>query len=59
MIQGHSDIEEPIFVDFLRQLYDDLVRLKESVPCRAVPRRTRISTNQSSDPATKLSPPRQ
>jgi hypothetical protein len=34
MIEGHSDIEEPIFVDFIRQLYDDLVRLKESVPCR-------------------------
>ena len=34
MIEGHSDIEEPIFVDFIRQLYDDLVRLKEAVPCR-------------------------
>ncbi|MFZ3237447.1 MAG: hypothetical protein WA417_10720 [Stellaceae bacterium] len=34
MIEGHGDIEEPIFVDFVRQLYDDLVRLKESVPCR-------------------------
>src|SRR5882762_2406628 len=34
MIQGHSDIEEPVFVDFIRQLYDDLVRLKEAVPCR-------------------------
>jgi len=33
MIRGHSDIEEPVFVDFVRQLYDDLVRLKESVPC--------------------------
>jgi hypothetical protein len=33
MIEGHSDIEEPIFVDFIRQLYDDLVRLKN--PCRA------------------------
>ena len=36
MIQGHSDIEEPIFVDFIRQLYDDLVRLKEAVPCRTL-----------------------
>jgi hypothetical protein len=34
MIEGHNDIEEPIFVDFVRQLYDDLVRLKENVPCR-------------------------
>ena len=34
MIEGHSDIEEPIFIDFVRQLYDDLVRLKESIPCR-------------------------
>jgi hypothetical protein len=33
MIQGHSDIEEPVFVDFIRQLYDDLIRLKEGVPC--------------------------
>ena len=39
MIQGHSDIEEPIFVDFIRQLYDDLVRLKEAVPCRREPAR--------------------
>jgi hypothetical protein len=37
MIEGHSDIEEPIFVDFVRQLYDDLVRLKEAVPCRTPP----------------------
>ncbi len=37
MIEGHSDIEEPIFVDFIRQLYDDLVRLKENVPCRTPP----------------------
>lgn len=36
MIQGHSDIEEPIFVDFIRQLYDDLIRLKEAVPCRTL-----------------------
>jgi hypothetical protein len=34
MIEGHSDIQEPVFVDFIRQLYDDLVRLKEAVPCR-------------------------
>jgi hypothetical protein len=34
MIEGHSDIEEPVFVDFIRQLYDDLIRLKEAVPCR-------------------------
>ena len=33
MIQSHSDIEEPVFVDFVRQLYDDMVRLKENVPC--------------------------
>jgi hypothetical protein len=34
MIESHNDIEEPVFVDFIRQLYDDLVRLKEAVPCR-------------------------
>ena len=34
LIRGHSDIEEPVFVDFIRQLYDDLVRLKEREPCR-------------------------
>jgi hypothetical protein len=34
MIVSHNDIEEPVFVDFIRQLYDDLVRLKEAVPCR-------------------------
>ena len=33
MIRSHSDIEEPVFVDFVRQVYDDLVRLKEAVPC--------------------------
>jgi hypothetical protein len=33
MIQSHSDIEEPVFIDFVRQLYDDMVRLKENVPC--------------------------
>ncbi len=33
MIRGHSDIEEPVFVDFIRQVYDDVVRLKEAVPC--------------------------
>ncbi len=33
MITGHTDIEEPVFIDFVRQLYDDLVRLKEKVPC--------------------------
>ncbi|HJU15482.1 MAG TPA: hypothetical protein VJ770_03345 [Stellaceae bacterium] len=37
MIEGHNDIEEPVFVDFIRQLYDDLVRLKEDVPCRTTP----------------------
>jgi alpha-beta hydrolase superfamily lysophospholipase len=25
MIAGHSDIEEPVFVDFVRQLYDELL----------------------------------
>ena len=33
MIRGHSDIEEPVFIDFVRQLYDDLLRLKDRVPC--------------------------
>jgi hypothetical protein len=33
MIRSHSDIEEPVFVDFIRQVYDDVVRLKEAVPC--------------------------
>lgn len=33
MIRGHSDIEEPVFIDFVRQLYDDLLRLKDQVPC--------------------------
>ncbi len=33
MIRGHSDIEEPVFIDFVRQLYDDLLRLKDAVPC--------------------------
>jgi hypothetical protein len=33
MIRSHSDIEEPVFVDFVRQVYDDVVRLKEAVPC--------------------------
>ena len=28
MIQGHNDIAEPVFVDFNRQLYYDLVRPK-------------------------------
>ncbi|MBV8936037.1 MAG: hypothetical protein JO095_09560 [Alphaproteobacteria bacterium] len=37
MIRGHSDIEEPVFIDFVRQVYDDLVRLKEAVPCEAAP----------------------
>jgi hypothetical protein len=35
MIRGHNDIEEPVFVDFIRQVYDDLVRLKEAEPCGA------------------------
>ena len=38
MIRGHSDIEEPVFIDFVRQVYDDLVRLKESEPCEDVPK---------------------
>lgn len=38
MIRGHSDIEEPVFVDFVRQVYDDLVRLKEAEPCEAAPK---------------------
>ena len=33
MIRSHNDIEEPVFVDFVRQVYDDMVRLKEAVPC--------------------------
>lgn len=33
MIRDHNDIEEPVFVDFVRQLYDDLIRLKEAEPC--------------------------
>jgi hypothetical protein len=33
MIRDHSDIEEPVFIDFVRQVYDDLVRLKEAEPC--------------------------
>ena len=33
MIRDHNDIEEPVFVDFVRQVYDDLVRLKEAEPC--------------------------
>jgi hypothetical protein len=33
MIRDHNDIEEPVFVDFVRQVYDDLVRLKEVEPC--------------------------
>ena len=31
VIAGHSDIQEPIFVDFVRQLYDEL--LPEAVEC--------------------------
>jgi hypothetical protein len=37
MIRSHSDIEEPVFVDFIRQVYDDVVRLKEAVPCTPTP----------------------
>ena len=36
-IRDHNDIEEPVFVDFVRQVYDDLVRLKEAEPCRTAP----------------------
>jgi hypothetical protein len=32
MIRDHNDIEEPVFVDFVRELYD-LNRLKEAEPC--------------------------
>ena len=38
MIRGHSDIEEPVFIDFVRQVYDDLVRLKEAEPCEDAPK---------------------
>src|SRR5215469_603836 len=38
MIRSHSDIEEPVFIDFVRQVYDDLVRLKEAEPCEAAPK---------------------
>jgi hypothetical protein len=38
MIRDHSDIEEPVFVDFVRQVYDDLVRVKEAEPCEAAPK---------------------
>jgi hypothetical protein len=39
LIAGHSDIQEPIFVDFVRQLYDEL--LPEAVECGAAgPTRT-------------------
>lgn len=37
LIRDHNDIEEPVFVDFVRQIYDDLIRLKESEPCVASP----------------------
>jgi hypothetical protein len=37
IIRDHNDIEEPVFVDFVRQLYDDLIRLKEAEPCDPVP----------------------
>jgi hypothetical protein len=30
IISSHDDITEPVFIDFMRQLYDDLVRLKET-----------------------------
>jgi hypothetical protein len=33
MIRDHNDIEEPVFTDFVRQLYDDLIRLEEREPC--------------------------
>ena len=33
VIAGHSDIEETVFVDFIRQLYDEL--LPEAVACGA------------------------
>lgn len=33
IIKDHNDIQSPIFVDFVRQLYDDLVRLTENVQC--------------------------
>jgi hypothetical protein len=49
MITGHNDIEEPVFVDFVRQLYDDLVRLKDQVPCAGSPApRLLIPTNHAS-----------
>jgi hypothetical protein len=38
VIAGHNDIEAPIFVDFVRQLYDDFIRLKEPQPCGVAPR---------------------
>ena len=28
LIRDHNDIEEPVFVDFVRQVYDDLIRLR-------------------------------
>ena len=41
VIAGHSDIQEPIFVDFVRQLYDEL--LPEAVECGpAGPRRAAL-----------------
>jgi hypothetical protein len=45
LIRDHNDIEEPAFVDFIRQVYDDLVRLKEAEPCQ---------TGFRSDPNTPL-----
>ena len=35
LIAGHSDIDEPVFVDFVRQLYDDL--LFDDSPCTVSP----------------------
>jgi hypothetical protein len=33
MIRSHNDIQAPIFVDFLRQFLDDMVRASNPIPC--------------------------
>jgi hypothetical protein len=35
VIAGHSDISEPVFVDFIRQLYDDA--LLDGTACARAP----------------------
>lgn len=45
MIRGHSDIENPLLIDFVRRVYDDVIRQEENQDCAGVPKMAAIDSD--------------